>query len=68
MSTSFCFLKAPIDLKLGTAFTVSGLAGYDWMLELRRRATLHLTTHCDRLFRRNCGSQECILEAPYLMG
>jgi hypothetical protein len=67
MSTSFCFLRAPIEVELGIAFAVSGFAGCDWMLALCRRATLHVTTHCDRLLRRNCGSQECILEAPYFL-
>ena len=67
MSTSFRFLRASIDFKLGIAFTVGGFAGCDWMLALRRRATLHLTTHCDRLLRCDCGSQECILKAPYLL-
>ena len=68
MSTSFCFLRALIDVRLGTAFTVSGFAGCDWMLALRGRATFHLTAHCDRLLGRDCSSQECILEAPYLLG
>jgi len=68
MSTRFYFLRAPTDVRLGIAFTVNGFAGGYRMLALRRRATLHLTTHRDRLLGCNCGSQKCILEAAYLLG
>jgi hypothetical protein len=58
----------PLSLMIGVHLAVGVVVNSDRALALDRWRTFHMTPHRDRLFRRDCGSEERVLEAPNFLG